>query len=140
MRVAFANSSANTPRPDPRISAIFGRSFVFDRMNFAARVACSNSPDPDFVFAAMCVRFELGKNPDDRGGNQIGHRPRHHRPDAEFRQLAALLGRQRSDAANLNPDRAEIREAAKRERCDRKTPWVEGSLNLAQLREGHELV
>ena len=37
------NSSANAPRPEPRTSAIFGRSFVCDRMNFAAFCALSNS-------------------------------------------------------------------------------------------------
>src|SRR5271165_6093364 len=43
MRVAFVRSSANAPRPEPRTRAIFGRSLVFDRMNFAACSALAKS-------------------------------------------------------------------------------------------------
>src|SRR5215813_3141686 len=143
MRVAFPNSSAKAPSPDPRTSAIFGRSFVFDKMNFAARVACSNSPDPVFAFAAaMCAQFdpELRKNPDNRSRDEIRHRPRQHRSNTELRQLAPLLRRQRSDAADLDSDRAEIRKSAKRERRDREAAGIERRLDLSQLGERDKLI
>src|SRR5258708_35077644 len=43
--VAFANSSANAPKPEPSTNAILGRSLVLDRMNFAAFSAWRNSAE-----------------------------------------------------------------------------------------------
>src|SRR5215470_19664563 len=63
--LAFANSSAKAPRPEPRTRAIFGRSFVCLKMNFAAASARSNSPDfREEIFFALkrisprCLRTE----------------------------------------------------------------------------------
>src|SRR5579872_1408553 len=136
MRVAFPNSSANAPSPEPRTSAILGRSLVFDRINFAARVACSNSTDPDLVFAAMGLR----ENPDDRSRDQVRHRSSQHCADTEFSQLTALLRRERANTADLNPDRTEVRESAKSECGNREAARIERGLDLPELCERHEFV
>ena len=56
--------------------------------------------------------------PRERRREEVRERPGDHRAKAEPRQIVLALGRERADAADLNPDRAEVREAAQRERGD----------------------
>ena len=76
----------------------------------------------------------------DGRGHEIGHGTGEHGADAELRELAALLGSQRADTADLNPDGTEIGEAAEGEGGDRKGTRVEGSVHGAELLEGDEFV
>ena len=54
--------------------------------------------------------------------------------------MAALLGSERADAADLDADGAEIGEAAEREGGDGEGARVEGVFHGAELREGDEFV
>ena len=58
-RAASFSSSANAPSPEPSTSAIFGRNFVFERMNFAARSARANSPLPLLLRFCSGAHFSM---------------------------------------------------------------------------------
>ena len=61
IRVASVNSSANAPSPEPKTSAIFGRSFVFEKMNFAALFRLgefASIPRARFFFAAAAALID----------------------------------------------------------------------------------
>src|SRR5262249_7483416 len=63
-----------------------------------------------------------------------------HRPHTETREIVTPLGHKRADAADLNPDRREVREAAERERRDRERPRIECGLHRTELRKCDELI
>src|SRR5947209_2351419 len=73
------------------------------------------------------------EKPRNRRRHEVRQRPREHRAEAEPRQVVPSIGRQRADAADLDADRAEIREAAQRKRRDRERLRVERSLERAEL-------
>src|SRR5207237_6335632 len=58
----------------------------------------------------------------------------------EPRQIVPAVRRERADAADLDADRAEIREAAQRKRADRERLRIELRLERAELRVRDELV
>src|SRR5436305_8354614 len=80
------------------------------------------------------------KESSDRGGHEIRQRAGEHRAEAEPRQVVAPVWRQRADAADLDADRAEVREAAQRESRDRERLRIERALERSELRVRHELV
>ncbi len=65
------------------------------------------------------------RNPAMVGGHEVGQRPGDHRAQAEARQVVAAFRRERADAADLDADRAEVRESAQREGRDRERPRIE---------------
>src|SRR2546422_3082768 len=63
MREAADNSSAKAPSPLPSTRPIRGRSFVFERMNFAARSARANSSlERAFRFAVILPSSRFGRS------------------------------------------------------------------------------
>src|SRR4029077_14585836 len=80
------------------------------------------------------------ENSDDRSGHEIGHSAGQHGADAEFGELAALLRCKCADAADLDADGAEIREAAQGEGGDGERPGIKGVFKSAELCEGDEFV
>ena len=58
----------------------------------------------------------------------------------EPREIGSLIRSQRTDAADLNSDRTEIREAAKRERGDREGTRIERLFHRAEALERDEFV
>src|SRR5215470_3512628 len=88
--------------------AILGRSVVLRRMNFAAASACTNSCAG---FASFFVpTITLTQDAHNRGRHQIGHGSGQHGADAEFGEVVAAVWSQSADAADLDPDGAEVRE------------------------------
>src|SRR6266478_1629349 len=139
--VELANSSAKAPRPEPSTRAMRGRSFVFEKTDFAACSARSNSSfQAAFFLVAIEECFALGKHADDRGGHQVGHSAGKHGADAELRELAAALRSERADAANLNADGAEVRKATKRESGDGEGSRIERALQRSELLERNKLI
>ena len=75
-----------------------------------------------------------------RRGHEVGQRAGEHRAQAEPRQIVTPVRREPADAADLHADRAEVREAAQRERRDRERLRIERRLERTELRVGDELV
>src|SRR5579859_5015931 len=84
----------------------------------------------------------LGENADDGGGHQVSHCAGEHRTDSKPCKLAALFRSKRSDSANLDANRAEVREATERKGGDPRGTRVKKVVldQLAELLEGHHLV
>src|SRR3954469_22832438 len=64
------------------------------------------------------ARRKLQEKPRDGRGDEIGQRAGEHGTQTEPRQIVAPRRRQRADAADLDAYRAEVGEAAERERRD----------------------
>ena len=69
-----------------------------------------------------------------RGRQEVGQRAREHGAEAEPGEVALALRRERADAADLDPHRAEVGEPRERERGDGEGPRVERRLQRPQLR------
>src|SRR3954447_7761730 len=77
--------------------------------------------------------FELQKESCNGRRNEVGERSRQHRAHAEAREIVTAGRGQGADAANLDPDRAEIRESAQRKCRDREGPRIEHRLHRSEL-------
>src|SRR6267378_1394212 len=75
-----------------------------------------------------------------RSRHQISHGSGQHGANAETGEFAALIGSERADAAQLNSDRTQIREAAKRESRDRKRAGIEHGSLRSEHGEGYQFV
>ena len=117
--VKFVGKSA---KPEPSTSAIFGRSFVFERMNFAARSARANSPLRAGFRAADAHRSMI---PTIEADIRLAIVPASMARIPSRASSASLIGSERADAADLNADRAEIRETAQRKSGDREGARIE---------------
>src|SRR5271165_861268 len=79
-------------------------------------------------------------DPNDGSGHEIGHGARKHGANAEPREICFFIGREGADASDLNSNRAEIREAAKREGGNGEGAGIEPVLHWAEALEGDEFV
>src|SRR5713226_7120636 len=135
IRAASENSSANAPSPEPSTSPIRGRSFVFDKMNFAARSARAKSSLALLAFVFIpCTASRQSKR------TSGSHRSCEHRADSKPGELPALPRRECADAPDLDPDGAEICKPAQRERGNREGPRIERSAHRSQVVESHQFV
>ena len=86
--------------------------------DFAALKGRASTEEPactSFSATSEAVPFHTisaQQNAHDRSRHQIGHGAGNHGAEAEFRQFAALVGRQGADASDLNSNRTEVGEAA----------------------------
>src|SRR5271169_5186722 len=124
MRTASAMPSAKSPSPEPSTSAISGRSAVFERTNSATAPARENSSrGTDWV--ATVTRGSRQQYSHNRSRHQVCHGSGEHGAEAQPGQFAALVLRQRADAADLYADGAEVGESAECEGGDGERARVE---------------
>ena len=81
---------------------------------------------------AVVVASRSQQEPGDRRGDEVRERAGQHRAQAEPRQVVPARRRQRADAADLDADRAEVREAAQREGRDRERARIERRASSAR--------
>src|SRR5207247_5162460 len=80
------------------------------------------------------------KHPRQRRRQEVRERPRDHRAEAEPGEIVLAVRDERADAADLDADRADISEAAQRERGDGERHGIELRSHRPELRVGEELV
>ena len=141
-----SSSSAKAPKPEPSTSAIFGRSFVVLREDESSRAI-----RPATEETSVCSPLRLRDSSLTCGA----HRNMIPTIDADIRfamvpasmarmpsraRSSLFIRRQRADAADLNSNRAEIREAAQREGGDGKRTRIERVLHRAEALERDQFV
>src|SRR5262245_50770133 len=109
--VASASRLAKSPRPEPSTTATSAASDPGTRA-FTAATASS-------TFWRYVISHSQQESRD-RRGDEVRQGAGEHRAQSEARQVVAPRRRERADAADLDADRAEVGEAAQRERGDRE--------------------
>ncbi len=71
---------------------------------------------------------------------EVGERARDHRAQAEAGEVVFALRGEGADPADLNPDRAEIREAAEGEGRNRERHGIETALHRPEMGIGNEFI
>src|SRR5258705_11873450 len=90
--------------------------------------------------ALVISSWSLQQKSRDRRGHEIRERSGEHGPQTEPREIVTPVRRERSDAADLNADRAEVGEPAEREGCDRERSRIERRLQGPKLRIRDKLI
>src|SRR5881394_3788585 len=106
IRIGSTTSSARNPNPEPRTIATRG-------FRLPSRFLTTSVASPTPQDSSQCGRQEVGQG------------ARDHRAEAEAREIVLAVRRERADAADLNSDGAQIREAAQGERGDRERHRVQ---------------
>src|SRR5438105_5677668 len=104
MATAPSSPSAKSPSPDPRITPMTGASTIFSRTKSAA----------SFSFWSIVEASLALEDARDRRAHERGERAGEERPEPEPRDVALARRRESPDAADLDADRREVREAAER--------------------------
>src|SRR4030095_13235340 len=80
-------------------------------------------------FVQVGWRKNSVEHPGNRSGHKISHCPCQHRAQAQAAQIAPSIRRKSTDAADLNPNRTQVRETTERKSRNREGTRVEyGSL------------
>ena len=112
-RRVCCSPAAKSPSPDPSTMATSGT------------LADPAAQRLDGLLGTLVRSRRSQQEPRDRRGDEVGERAGQHRAQPEARQVVPARRRQRADAADLDADRAEVREAAQRERRDGERAGIE---------------
>src|ERR1051325_3352806 len=138
IRLADCTASAIAPSPEPKTIATRGRKLPSRSATASAARRISSEPAAPIPQSAFRIPHSQ-QDPRERRRQEVRQRPRDHGPEPESREVVLALRHQRADAPDLDPDRADVREAAQRERGDGEGHGIELSPERPQLRVGDEL-
>jgi hypothetical protein len=92
-------------------------------------------PEPQRGCASL-----FNEHGDDAGGHEVGHGSGEHGAEAEASEIVATVGDEGADAADLNADGAEVREAAEGEGGDGEAAGGDDRFLCAEVGVGDQLV
>src|SRR5690242_19851821 len=118
---------ANSPSPEPSTTATSGipalsrisAAASSTRSKYGGSIIRRSGPCHGRSHAerakGMSTQPQLKQKPRNRRRDEVRQRAREHRAQSQPREIVAPGRRQRADPADLDPDRAEVRESAQRE-------------------------